>query len=290
MKQSSWIAILLKILFVVVIFIGIHTQKYFVDVIETINLSKLTSFNQFSFNNILPSVNLVDLSNDKISLLAQQTYQTDLNLPTVSTLNDNLKTDEFINNGKRIYLYNTHQYETYAGGESVIDATHELASQLRTMGYEVDVETADFQAYMIANDLERGAYYSVSKIFLEDRLIESGPYDLVIDVHRDAANKNITTHYYNDKTYAKLMFVIGTLSGNSETTESLSRILMNNLETMVPGVTRNVFYRQAYFNQQIASNVVLVEVGAQYNIYDEVKNSINILAQAIDQYLQNEIK
>ena len=50
-------------------------------------------------------------------------------------------------NGKKIYIYNTHQDEKYQGGKTVMDAAVILAGHLEKKGYKVVLETNDFNAY-----------------------------------------------------------------------------------------------------------------------------------------------
>ena len=69
--------------------------------------------------------------------------------------------------------------------------------------------------------------------------------------------------------------------------KSLSAQLSSSIDQMVPGISRGIFVREAYYNQEMADNMVLIEVGGVENRYEEVKNSASLLAKAIDQWLSS---
>lgn len=43
--------------------------------------------------------------------------------------------------------------------------------------------------------------------------------------------------------------------------------------------------KQSHYNQGVTKNMVLIEVGGNENTYEEIQNSLNILAMVIDEYL-----
>jgi len=284
--KQSWFGVIFKVLVIATILVVLHMQTFIQETLNKIDLSTLTTFSRVNFSNVMSNLNLVDMTEDKTSLLAWNTGGNDTTITT--TQNTQQVDTEVKQNDKKIYIYNTHQHETYAGGGDVIEGANYLASKLEELGYTVIVEEADFNAYRDAIGLDTNEYYNVSKVFLEESLLKNGPYDLIIDFHRDAANKNVTTLTSNGTDYAKLMFVVGKLSSNATAVETTSYELTNEVEALLPGLMRSVFYRQSYYNQQVVSNMVLVEVGAQYNTMEEVKVSMDVFAQAIDNYLKED--
>ena len=46
--------------------------------------------------------------------------------------------------------------------------------------------------------------------------------------------------------------------------------------------------REAYFNHDVSTNMVLIEVGSDHTTFEEVENSTELLAKAIVQYLRGE--
>lgn len=53
----------------------------------------------------------------------------------------------------------------------------------------------------------------------------------------------------------------------------------------IPKLSRGVMLKQSHYNQGVTKNMVLIEVGANENTYEEVQNSLNILALVLDEYL-----
>ncbi|MEG0277109.1 MAG: stage II sporulation protein P [Coprobacillus sp.] len=187
-------------------------------------------------------------------------------------------------NGKSIYIYNTHQGEDYAN-ESVKEGSKYLMQQLEFRGYDVDYETTDFELYKTRNKIDYKNSYSVSKKYLSNALEKHGGYDLVIDFHRDSVKKSLTTLSYGGKDYAKLMFVVGKGSGNYDAVNKCCEKLSASLNKKIPQISRGVYLKQSHYNQGTTKNMFLVEVGANENTFEEVKNSLNILTLVIDEYL-----
>ena len=186
--------------------------------------------------------------------------------------------------GKEIYIYNTHQAEKYQDYDVVAGAKY-LQEKLIQRGYGCMVENNDFEAYKNQNSISYDYSYTVSKLFLEQNLLNGGNYDLLIDFHRDALTKEASTLQYDGKSYAKILFVVGEGSDNYESVKALSTSLSNLLETQVPGISRGLMHKQSHYNQDTTSNMILLEFGGDKNTKEEVQNSIEVVAKCIDQYL-----
>ena len=187
-------------------------------------------------------------------------------------------------NGKSIYIYNTHQGEKYATN-SVKEGSKYLMQLLKQRGYDVDYETTDFELYKTKNNINYAYSYTVSKKYLNNALSSHGKYDLVIDFHRDSVKKSLTTITVDGKDYAKLMFVVGKGSDNFQAVNKCCKKMSSMLNEKIPKISRGVMLKQSHYNQGVTKNMVLIEVGANENTYEEVQNSLNILAMVIDEYL-----
>ncbi len=185
-------------------------------------------------------------------------------------------------NGKSIYIYNTHQGEEYAT-KSVKEGSRYL--MLENRGYEVDYETTDFELYKTKNHIDYAKSYSVSQKYLTQAVEKHGKYDLVIDFHRDSIKKNLSTITVDHKNYAKLMFVVGKGSSHYSAVNKRCEKLADMLNGKIPKICRGVYLKQSHYNQGVTDNMVLIEVGANENTYEEVQNSLNILAMVLDEYL-----
>lgn len=187
--------------------------------------------------------------------------------------------------GKKVYIYNTHQSEAYAGGETVMDAAAVLGNELEERGIHVVLETANFSEYLKTRGLDYNQSYQASKNFMNDALVNYGGFDLIIDFHRDAIPRDASYLEANGKTYAKLMPVVGGLSTNAEVIKKNSSTLSDIIDKKVHGIMRSVMVREAYYNQSVSDRMMLIECGGDVNPFDEVKNSMDVLADGIYDYL-----
>ena len=182
-----------------------------------------------------------------------------------------------VTSNKKIHLYNTHQGEQYVG-YNVRDGAEYLKECLTKEGYFCDVEQNDFENYKQS--------YVVSKMYLENTLRENGNYDLVIDFHRDSLDKKYSTLVYNQKSYAKILFVVGKSSGKFDMVNQLSTELSNKANEKVPGLSKGIMVKKNHYNQGICDHTVLIEFGGQSNTKEEVQNTIEVMSQVIKEYLQ----
>lgn len=187
-------------------------------------------------------------------------------------------------NGKKVHIYNTHQGEEYVS-YNVVDGANYLKACLETKGYQCDVEGNNFEQYKNVHNISYDKSYSVSKMYLEQSITTNGNYDLIIDFHRDSIDKQLSTINYNNKNYAKVMFVVGKSSGKFETVNQMSEALSTKANEVIPKISRGVYVKQSHYNQGISNNMVLIEVGAQSNSKDEIMNTVEVLASVIDGYL-----
>lgn len=212
------------------------------------------------------------------------------NLPMQKVITETTATEsEEVSNqskNKSIYIYNTHQAEKYATN-SVKEGSQYLMQLLQQKGYSVDYETTDFELYKTNNNIDYPYSYTVSKKYLSIALSNHGSYDLVIDFHRDSIDKSLSTLTTNDKSYAKLMFVVGKGSDNYEAVNSRCETLSDMLNNKVEGICRGVYLKKNDYNQGVTDNMLLIEVGANENTYEEVQNSLQVFAVVIDEYLNS---
>lgn len=189
-----------------------------------------------------------------------------------------------ITKDKKIHIYNTHQSEEYDGYNVILGANY-LKDCLNSQGYQCDVEGNDFEGYKAIHNIAYNKSYTVSKMYLEQSLQSSGGYDLIIDFHRDSISKELSTITYNNKSYAKIMFVVGKSSGKFDAVNQLSQQLSDLANTIVPKISRGVYVKQSHYNQGTSDNMVLIEVGAQSNTKEEIEATVEVVASAIGKYL-----
>lgn len=283
MQRNSWLNVCVKLSMVILILAGLHKTSLVVSVVQDFDVSYLTSFHTLDVNTMMESLHLASVDDDA-SLLV---HDIDENF-TPQSLESNLSNTEPSNpdmpvsNGKRIYIYNTHQYEEYVTN-NVMDAADYLAKQLESLGYEVIVEKADFEAYRLQVGDTGQSRYPTSRVFMEQQLATYGSFDLIIDLHRDSIGKDLSTANINGVSYAKMMMVIGLATSNASEVANRSAVIREEVNQIANGVMRSDFQRESgTYNQQYAENMVLIECGGPENTYEEVTHSMDLLAQAID--------
>lgn len=186
-------------------------------------------------------------------------------------------------NEKSIFIYNTHQSEQYIDS-NVIESTKYLAQKLIEKGYNCHINIEDFDAYRMLYDIDYSQSYSVSKIFIEEQITSDIKYDLIIDVHRDSIDKDLSTINYNNLDYAKVLFVVGKTGTYYDISKGISEDLNEIINNIVPGLGRGVYEKNSHYNQGISNNMILLELGAYKNTKEEVENTMNVVIEAIERY------
>lgn len=190
---------------------------------------------------------------------------------------------------KEVYIYSTHQKEAYADMNTVVEASLYLAELLQQEGISVTVESADFALSLQEAGLNYNDSYFISRNYLIDALMNNGGYDLIIDFHRDSVPRASSYIQVNEKKYAKMMSVLGGLSENQAHIYEKSMTLFDKTNARVAGIMKPTMNREAYYNQDVSEKMMLIEVGADVNFYEEIQNSVEVLAGAIAQMLKEDV-
>src|SRR5690606_23570676 len=108
----------------------------------------------------------------------------------------------------------------------------------------------------------------------------------VLDIHRDAVGAEATTVSHNNVKYAKIAFVVGAENPNYKSNLGYANALSDSLNKIIPGISRGALIKEGkgvdgVYNQDLAKELLVVEIGGIDNTEDEVYRTISILAQAI---------
>ncbi len=205
----------------------------------------------------------------------------------------------------RILIYHTHTYEAYTPEAdaayteteawrtaderyNVVRVGEELAALLTSMGYSV---THDADAY---EPPDLASSYARSLEMLLRRQAAGETYDLYIDLHRDAYMDGQTgpnALSIGGVPTARLMALVG--KGEGQTSEgfdqrpdweknlALAQRITDSLNGQCEGLCKPVRVRSGRYNQHVAPNCVLVEVGNNRNTLSEALAVMPYLADAI---------
>ncbi len=166
--------------------------------------------------------------------------------------------------------------------ENITKFGEKLKNQLNFNGVETDVLSVGVP--------HSGAYKKI-RPYIEKQLKEK-KYDLIIDLHRDSAGPNITTIAFNDEKYAKVAFVIGMEHPNFERNRAMAILLKNEMELLVPGITRNLVMKHGpgvdgKYNQDLNPSLLVVELGGIGNTEDELNRTVAVIAEAAATVISN---
>ncbi|ARD47522.1 stage II sporulation protein P [Sporosarcina sp. P33] len=134
--------------------------------------------------------------------------------------------------------------------------------------------------------------YNVVRPYV-DKQIKENEYDVIIDLHRDSANRKTSTLTYNNQTYGKIYFVVGENNPDFHKNKDYAERLSGQLNKLVPGISRGIFGKKGehvdgVYNQDLAKNMVLIELGGIDNTEEEINRTISVLAKAISNLLQEQ--
>lgn len=197
-----------------------------------------------------------------------------------------------------VYIYNSHQGENYSMKyleeynitPNVLMASRMLSEKLNNLNINTIVEENNILEYMDKNGLDHAGSYIASRYFLENTIKKYNSIKLYIDLHRDAISHDASYININGKDCAKILFVIGleydTYQNNLKVVEEINNII----NTKYPNLSRGIMKKQGYgvngvYNQDLDSNVILIEIGGHENNIDEVNNTLDLVADAIKEYL-----
>ena len=202
-----------------------------------------------------------------------------------------------------IYIYNTHQGEKYSMKyleeynivPDVLTASLMLGEKLNNLGINTLVEENNILEYMNKNNLDHSGSYIASRYFLQNTMNKYNNIKLYIDLHRDAISHDLSYIKINDKDCAKILFVIGLENPNYLNNLNVVEQLNNIINTKYPNLSRGIMKKKGYgvngvYNQDLNSNVILIEIGGHENNIDEVNNTLELISIAIKEYLNEEAK
>ena len=205
--------------------------------------------------------------------------------------------------GPQILIYHTHSQEAFADSEegNISDTIVGMGNYLTELlenkyGYNVIHNTSVFD--MIDGVLDRNTAYNLAETEISSILAANPTVEVVIDLHRDGVNgsKRLVTEI-NGKPTAQIMFFNG-LSRTKESGELTSLPNPYQAENLAfsfqmeyeakqyyPGFSRCIYLKGYRYNLHLRPRSVLLEVGAQTNTVEEVKNAMGPFADILHKVL-----
>ncbi len=300
-----------KIMYLILVVLLLFLFKSYVMRIKIINSNPkfisniLDSSNYYVYNNGNRKENIINTISKYISDNVFNSplffLKSEFNIYNKQKDTSNTKTVNFMyekNEVPLVYIYNSHQGENYSTKyledhnitPNVLMAANMLKEKLENRNIKTIVEESDILDYMKKNNLNHAGSYIASRTFLEKAVNKYKTVRLFIDLHRDAASHSATSTKINGKDCAKVLFVIGLEHENYEKNLSVTTKINNIILEKYPSLTRGIMKKEGYgvngiYNQDLNSNVILLEMGGNENNIDEINNTLDLIAEVIGEYL-----
>lgn len=201
-------------------------------------------------------------------------------------------------NNPIIYIYNTHQLEEYQQMSNqsynvtpnVMMASYILREKLGNKGITSLVEENNVSEILKINNWNYASSYKVTKLLMEDAKVKNPSLKYFIDLHRDSVSRKISTTTINNKSYAKILFIVGLENANYQKNLDFTNSLQLLFEEKYPGLSRGIYKKQGsgvngVYNQDFNEFTILIEVGGAENTIEEVYNTIDAIADILSIYI-----
>ncbi|MCI8292388.1 MAG: stage II sporulation protein P [Hespellia sp.] len=200
--------------------------------------------------------------------------------------------------GPKVLVFHTHSQEAFADSvpgdtsTTIVGVGEYLTALLNAKGIPTIHNTGVYD--LIDGKLDRSKAYEQAEVEVRKILEENPSIEVVIDLHRDGVGEN--THLVtevNGKPTAKIMFFNGLsrTRTNGDIEYLYNPYIQDNLsfsfqmqmacETHYPGFARHIYLKGYRYSLHMMPKSLLIEAGAQTNTVEEMKNAMEVLADAL---------
>ena len=110
-------------------------------------------------------------------------------------------------------------------------------------------------------------------------------FEYYIDIHRDSIKRKASLYTKNGVNYARILFVVSIKHKNYKSNLEFVNSINNIIERDYKGLSRGLYKRSdVIFNQDVSPRAILIEVGGVDNTIDEINNTLEVIAQVINEY------
>ncbi|MBQ8039439.1 MAG: stage II sporulation protein P [Lachnospiraceae bacterium] len=269
----------------------LNRENGFSDTGKTVfikNTEKVTNINLASYETIEDFIKAF-YTVDSVTAAVPELFETEV----LSGMDMTIKQK---NDKPQILIYHTHSQEGFldsvpGDSDTTIVGAGELLKNVLTneYGYNVIHHTGEYDVP------SRDYAYSKSLPALEQLLAENPSIEVVIDLHRDGVAE--TTHlvtdlngiktakvmFFNGLSYTKKNGPIGYLENrNLQENLAFSFQMQMAANEYYPGLMRKNYLNGYRYNMHLRGKSLLIELVAQTNTVEEIKNAIGPLAHILD--------
>lgn len=209
--------------------------------------------------------------------------------------------------GPQVFIYHTHTTESYgvtvdkSGNTVRPNWSFNAENGVLGAGSKLTgVLTKNFGINTIHNTTmhvtpEYNKAYSKSMVTLKNAISRYKSIRIFIDLHRDGTSSKPGLRLLTDingRKAARIMFVVGTDYGGQRPNPywkqnlRLALNLQQKLNKYYPGLTRPVYISKKRYNQQLAPNSLLIEIGGDGNFPSECALSVQCLGRVLAEVLK----
>lgn len=206
-----------------------------------------------------------------------------------------------------VYIYHTHSYEYLLptiennvpkppskSDDTVNDVGTYLTMYLENLDLSVTHDKTDFvkKAEREGDDFSDLYDHSRKNLIKFFNEAEESDKTILIDLHLDSSERNLTTTTINGKDTARIVFNISTLNPNYESNLQFAKRLHQLLENKYPGISRGIVIKGergvtvSTYNQDLSSKALLISIGGDENTLEEEKRATKILAEILKNELE----
>lgn len=233
------------------------------------------------------------VKNPKEILKSTFNYKTKIN-----NQKQELVIEEINENMPSVYIYNSHQSENYSMEyledyniiPNVLMVSYIIKEKLSDYGISTIVEDGDISSYLQNNNMEYYQSYEASRYYLKRAMDKYDNILLYLDVHRDAIDHGNSTTEIDGVNCAKIMFVVGLEHDNYQDNLNNANHLNDMIKNKYPTLTRGVLQKEGknvngIYNQDLSPDIMLMEIGGNYNNISEVLNTVDLITPIIGEYI-----
>ncbi len=200
-----------------------------------------------------------------------------------------------------IYLYNSHDTEEYKASSfaeysvmpTVKLSNYVLKEELEKVGLNVLIEETTISSVRSSLGLNYAGSYKASRVLMEEAKKNNPSLKYFIDLHRDSISYDKTTLNYNDKNYAKLLFLVGLENPNYIENLEFTDKISKTINEKVPGLSKGIYKKQGagvngVYNQDFSNRTILIEIGGPENTIDEVYETLLVLSEALSEVIKSD--
>ncbi|MFJ8262622.1 stage II sporulation protein P [Rummeliibacillus sp. NPDC094406] len=237
-----------------------------------------------------------------VVIISILTYTGNQSLDQTATSSFNTTSSSITNKRDPVILiHHTHNYESFKSKTKIENLYDEkqnitlvgkrLSEKLEEKRIPNIQDTSNIFEILKKKELHFGSSYSVSRGILEDIINKNKSIEMVLDIHRDSAERNTTTIKRKGKNYARIIFVVSHSSDNYKETKRFAQKLHNILESKYPGLSRGIVVkdngtRQSTYNLDLMDQSVLVEIGGAENTLEEEYRTVDLFVEVIEEIMK----